>query len=62
MFLDEIDLLPLLAQVKLLRFLQEKEYRALGSTKAHNADGRVITATNLDIEAAVRSGRLRKDL
>jgi two-component system, NtrC family, response regulator GlrR len=62
LFLDEIDSLPLLAQVKLLRFLQEKEYRALGSTKAHYADVRVITATNLNIEEAVRSGRLRKDL
>ncbi len=62
LFLDEIDSLPLLAQVKLLRFLQEKEYRALGSSKTHRADVRVITATNLNIEEAVRCGRLRQDL
>jgi len=62
LFLDEIDALPLLAQVKLLRFLQEKEYRALGSAKTVRADVRVITATNLNIEEAVKSGKLRQDL
>src|ERR1051326_8466023 len=46
LFLDEIDCLPLLSQVKLLRFLQEKEYRALGSTKTCRADVRVIAATD----------------
>lgn len=62
LFLDEIDSLPLLAQVKLLRFLQEKEYRPLGSPNTRTADVRVITATNIDVENAVRSGRLRHDL
>ena len=62
LFLDEIDSLPLLAQVKLLRFLQEKEYRALGSARTHRANVRVIAATNTDIGRAVRQGQLRQDL
>jgi DNA-binding NtrC family response regulator len=62
LFLDEIDCLPLLAQVKLLRFLQEKEYRPLGSSKTCRADVRVIGASNVDFEEAVRAGKLRKDL
>lgn len=62
LFLDEIDCLPLLAQIKLLRFLQEKEYRPLGSTKMQKADVRVIAATNVDLEAVVREGKLRRDL
>ncbi len=62
LFLDEIDCLPPNAQVKLLRFLQEKEYRALGSAKVSRADVRVIAATNADLDEAVRTGRLRRDL
>lgn len=62
LFLDEIDCLPLMAQVKLLRFLQEKEYRPLGSTKTLKADLRLIAATNVNCEAAVREGKLRQDL
>jgi DNA-binding NtrC family response regulator len=62
MFLDDIDCLPLLSQVKLLRFLQEKEYRQLGSTKMCQADVRVIAATNIDLEKAVKEGKLRQDL
>jgi two-component system response regulator GlrR len=62
LFLDEVDCLPLPAQVKLLRFLQEKEYRAVGSRKIRSADVRVITAMNVDLNEAVESGRLRKDL
>lgn len=62
LFLDEIDCLSLPAQVKLLRFLQEKEYRALGSAKTRKAHVRVIAATNAELEAAVREGRLRHDL
>jgi DNA-binding NtrC family response regulator len=62
LFLDDIDCLALNSQVKLLRFLQEKEYRQLGSAKVCQADVRVIAATNIDLEAAVEKGRLRHDL
>jgi DNA-binding NtrC family response regulator len=62
LFLDEIDCLPPLAQVKLLRFIQEKEYRPLGSTKTLRADVRVVGAANVNFEEAVATGRLRKDL
>jgi DNA-binding NtrC family response regulator len=62
LLLDEIDCLSSSAQVKLLRFLQEKEYRQLGSTKVFQADVRVIAATNLDIAEAVNTGRIREDL
>ncbi len=62
LFLDEIDCLPLSSQVKLLRFLQEKEYRRLGSTKLLQANVRVIAATNVEVEEAVRGGKLRLDL
>lgn len=62
LFLDEIDCLPLAAQAKLSRFLQEKEYRQLGSAKIQYADVRVIAATNVDLEKAVRRGEFRQDL
>jgi len=62
LFLDEIDCMPPLAQVKLLRFIQEKEYRPLGSTKTRKADVRIISATNTPIEEAVRDGKFRQDL
>ncbi len=62
LFLDEIDALPAAAQVKLLRFLQEKEYRALGSTEVRRADVRLIAATNARVEEEVEHGRLRRDL
>ncbi|HXF04284.1 MAG TPA: sigma-54 dependent transcriptional regulator [Blastocatellia bacterium] len=62
LFLDEIDCLPLPAQAKLLRFLQEKEYRPLGGTKIVKADVRVIAATNINLEEAVSNGKLRQDL
>jgi two-component system, NtrC family, response regulator GlrR len=61
-FFDEIDCLPLLAQVKLLRFLQEREYRPLGSARTRRANVRVIAAANTDLELAVREGRMRRDL
>lgn len=62
LFLDDVDCLPLSAQVKLLRFLQEKEYRRLGSPKLHQADVRIIAATNRDLSEEVREGKFRDDL
>lgn len=62
LFLDEIDSLPLLAQVKLLRFLQDREYKRLGSRKVCHADVRIIAAANVDLEEHVRAGKFRKDL
>lgn len=62
LFLDEIDCLPVFAQVKLLRFLQEKEYRPLGSARMRQADVRLIAASNLNLEEAVGSGKVRQDL
>lgn len=62
LFLDEIDSLPLQTQVKLLRFLQDQEYRPLGARKAYQADIRIIAASNSDMDEAVRAGRFRADL
>ena len=62
LFLDEVDSLPLLAQIKLLRFLQDKEFRPLGSTKAIKGDVRIIAASNANLEEAVAAGTLRRDL
>jgi two-component system response regulator GlrR len=62
LFLDEIDCLPVAAQVKLLRFLQDKEYRPLGATRMRRVDVRIIAASNLNLEEAVQSGKLRQDL
>lgn len=62
LFLDEIESLPLPMQSKLLRFLQEKEYRPLGSPKPCRADVRVIAASNKSLEEAVRASRFRQDL
>ncbi len=61
-FLDEIDSLPLCAQVKLLRFLQDQEYRPIGSPTLRKADVRVLSASNANLEDAVRAGKFRSDL
>jgi DNA-binding NtrC family response regulator len=62
LFIDEVDSLPMPCQVKLLRFVQEKEYRRLGEARLRKANVRFIAATNADLQAAVRSGRFREDL
>jgi two-component system, NtrC family, response regulator GlrR len=62
LFLDEIDALPPSMQVKLLRFLQEKEYRPLGTAQTLKSDSRVIVASNASLTDAVRTGKFRSDL
>src|SRR2546426_5398667 len=62
LFLDEIAELSPALQAKLLRVLQEKEIRPVGSTKTHTVSVRVIAATNKNLEAVVQSGGFRQDL
>lgn len=62
LFLDEIGELPASLQVKLLRFLQEKVIQRVGGREDIPVDARVVSATNVDIEKAIREGVFREDL
>src|SRR6476469_3184012 len=61
-FFDEIGELPLDLQAKLLRVLQEKEFRPVGATQIRKSDFRIISATNRDLAKEVEKGTFRRDL
>src|SRR5258706_2565712 len=62
LFLDEVSEMSLAAQVKILRFVQEREYQRLGGTRLQKADVRIIAASNRDLGDAVERGTFREDL
>lgn len=62
LFLDEIGEMPLSAQVKLLRVLQDGEFTRIGGKEVLKTDVRVVAATNVDLEKAIEDGKFRKDL
>ena len=61
-FLDEVAELPLSTQVRLLRVLESGEFLKVGSSKVIKTDVRVVAATNIDVEEAIREGKFREDL
>jgi DNA-binding NtrC family response regulator len=62
LFLDEIGNISLSTQAKLLRFIEEREFKAVGDTRVHKVDVRMINATNKDLEGMVKDGEFRDDL
>src|SRR6185369_840415 len=62
LFLDEIGELPLLLQTKLLRVLQEREFRRVGDSVNRKADVRILTASNRDLQLQIKDGGFREDL
>ncbi|MDQ3321826.1 MAG: sigma 54-interacting transcriptional regulator [Acidobacteriota bacterium] len=62
LFLDEIGEMPLSAQVKLLRVLQDGEFTRVGGSETVKTDVRVVAATNIDLKQAIEDGNFRKDL
>jgi len=62
LFLDEIGNIPLTTQAKLLRFIEEREFKAVGDTRTQTVDIRLVTATNKNLEGMVADGDFRDDL
>ena len=62
LFLDEVDALTPAAQVKILRFLQDRQYKPLGASHYRQANTRLLAASNQDLQMMVREGRFREDL
>tara|TARA_B100000953_G_scaffold298282_1_gene294770 strand:- start:3229 stop:4518 length:1290 start_codon:yes stop_codon:yes gene_type:complete len=61
-FLDEVGELPITTQVRLLRVLENGEFIKVGSSEVHKTNVRIVAATNLDMESAIRKGKFREDL
>ncbi len=62
LFLDEIEALSLITQVKLLRFLQDQTYYALGSPRSRQANVRIVASTNVELRSNIEKGTFREDL
>jgi len=62
LLLDELAEMPVDTQTKLLRVLQEREYRPVGGRQSFKSNVRIIASTNLEVEVAIRAGKLREDL
>lgn len=62
LFLDEIAELPIPVQSKLLRFIQDREYERVGDPKTRKANVRLVAATNIDLDDAIKCGQFREDL